>query len=117
MSALPQSKIDLTRLEEAPVGASVGSARAESLQSNPIAEPNQRRNERRRTLKEGRIIFNDHQSVINCLVRNLSDNGACLEVPSPIGIPAFFDLELGQSGSWSCRIAWRQSRRIGVAFL
>ncbi|MCL2385142.1 MAG: PilZ domain-containing protein, partial [Alphaproteobacteria bacterium] len=89
---------------------------AEAPQSNPIDDPNRRRNDRRRTLKEGQIVFNDRQSVIDCVVRNLSDKGACLEVTSPIGIPDFFDLDLGQSGFRSCRIAWRKSRRIGVTF-
>lgn len=121
MSALPQSHIDLTHLEEAngltSIRASTGSTRAEAPQSNLIAEPNRRLNDRRRLLKEGRIVFNGRQSVINCLVRNLSDTGACLEVTSPIGIPDFFDLDLGQSGFRSCRIAWRRSRRIGATFL
>lgn len=121
MSALPQSHIDLTPLEETngltSVRASTGNTRAETPQSNPIPEPNRRLNDRRRLLKEGRIVFNDRQSVINCLVRNLSDTGACLEVISPIGIPDFFDLDLGQSGFRSCSIAWRKSRRIGVTFL
>jgi len=76
-----------------------------------------RNNARRRTLKAGRIIFNDRFSVIDCTVRNLSDTGACLEVASIIGIPDAFDLniEADQPGR-HCHVAWRTERRIGVAF-
>jgi hypothetical protein len=44
---------------------------------------------RQRTLKAGRIVFNQRSSVFDCSIRNLSQTGACLNVPSTIGIPEF----------------------------
>ena len=46
--------------------------------------------QRQPILKAGTISF--HGSGIDCLVRNMSDEGANLEVESQIGIPNSFDL-------------------------
>jgi len=70
---------------------------------------------RRRTLKAGTIAFGG--GGIDCLVRNLSDTGACLEVESPVGIPNDFALAIqGDSTRHTCHVAWRSARRIGVHF-
>jgi hypothetical protein len=45
---------------------------------------------RQRTLKGGTISFG--HAVIDCVLRNVSATGACLEVASPIGIPDDFTL-------------------------
>jgi hypothetical protein len=76
-----------------------------------------RRARRQRTLKAGRIVFNQKSSVFDCTVRNLSRTGACLDVPSSIGIPAAFELVIEAVGTaLSCRVVWRSDRRIGVQF-
>src|SRR3712207_2118031 len=36
----------------------------------------QRSSQRKRTILDGRIVFNKRSSVINCMVRDLSDTGA-----------------------------------------
>jgi hypothetical protein len=71
---------------------------------------------RLRTLKGGRISFN-HGAAIDCIVRNLTSTGACLEVASPIGIPESFELVLDSDGtSRACRVTWTSAKRIGVTF-
>ena len=79
---------------------------------------NQRSSPRQRTLKGAKIAFQGHGAAINCIVRNLSETGACLKVESPIGIPETFDLvfESDQSGR-PCRVVWRKDTQIGVKFL
>ncbi|MFO3797901.1 MAG: hypothetical protein ACK8QZ_11580, partial [Anaerolineales bacterium] len=47
---------------------------------------------RRRTLFSGKIIFNQQSSVFCCIVRNISETGACLEIESTVGIPDQFEL-------------------------
>ena len=42
-----------------------------------------RREPRTRTLKTARIVFNDGGSVIDCVVRNLSSQGALLVTAEP----------------------------------
>lgn len=72
---------------------------------------------RRRTLKGGRIVFNQRFSVVNCTVRNLSDGGACIEVATSVGIPDDFDLTIEpEHVNRCCHVAWRSEHRIGVAF-
>jgi hypothetical protein len=72
---------------------------------------------RTRTLKKGRIAFNHHHSVIDCVVRNLSPHGACLVVATPLGIPPSFDLFVDQDPTaMPARVIWRKDGRMGVAF-
>jgi hypothetical protein len=69
-----------------------------------------------RTLKGGSIIFGV-ASTVDCVVRNLSETGACLEVASPIGIPDDFMLQIKpEATKRDCHVAWRSANRIGVYF-
>jgi diguanylate cyclase (GGDEF)-like protein len=76
-----------------------------------------RQNERRRSLLSGRAVFNGRRSVIDCLVRNLSPEGACLQVQSAAGIPIEFDLEIGGEPTRPVRQIWQSENRIGVEFV
>lgn len=69
---------------------------------------------RSRTLKTGTICF-AHSAAIDCIVRNLSNHGAMLEVVSPLGIPLSFVLKFG-ADSRACSVVWMSEKRIGVAF-
>lgn len=71
---------------------------------------------RHRTLKGGRIAFNDGFSTLQCLVRNMSDTGALLKVASVVGVPDTFDLVMDDGRSFACTIAWRRETEIGVSF-
>lgn len=72
---------------------------------------------RHRMLREGKILLNTHRSVIDCVVRNLSEAGACLQVASVIGIPPTFDLQIDrETTSRPCRAIWHGQNRIGVEF-
>ena len=68
-------------------------------------------------VSEGAVIkFGDRS--INCLVRNLSETGAAIEVPNESGIPAEFELRIMRLGLiMSCCVVWRKDHRIGVAFV
>lgn len=76
----------------------------------------QRNNQRHRILKAGSISF-DRAAGIDCVVRNVSETGACLEIASPIGIPNDFVLVISKDNvQRRCHVAWRSARRIGVRF-
>jgi PilZ domain len=76
-----------------------------------------RRQQRARTLKSAHILFNQHHSVIDCTVRNLSPGGACLSVASAVGIPERFDVMFDADHSVrSCRMIWHKAKQIGVEF-
>jgi hypothetical protein len=70
---------------------------------------------RHRVLKAGTIEFGG--GGIDCLVRNISDAGAALDVTSPVGIPEHFMLVVAADGLHKpCHVIWRKQKRIGVAF-
>jgi hypothetical protein len=72
---------------------------------------------RSRVLKSAKIIFNHRVSTLDCVVRNLSEAGACLQLATPVGFPATFELSLeGDRSLRPCRVIWQGAERIGVAF-
>ena len=72
---------------------------------------------RLRALKSGKIVFDRRNCVIDCMVRNLSAGGACLVLPSTVGIPDRFDLVIRtETYPRSCRVAWKDDTRVGVTF-
>ena len=69
------------------------------------------------TLGGGRITFDYLGASINCVIRNLSETGACLVVESPVGMPETFDLRFNDEDAYrKCRVIWRSTNMLGVAF-
>ena len=57
-------------------------------------------------------------SVMGCVVRNISAEGAAIELENPAFVPPSFRLVMANDSSVrECRIAWIQENRIGVAFV
>jgi hypothetical protein len=76
-----------------------------------------RRYPRLRTLKAARILFNQHRSVLDCTIRNLTRTGACLNVPSTVGIPDCFDVIFESDRTVrACRMVWHKEKQVGVEF-
>ncbi len=77
----------------------------------------QRKERRFRVLKSGRIIVGDKAPKIDCTVRDLSDSGARLIVPSStFGVPGEFLLAIGEAAPRRCRVVRRTMNEIGVQF-
>jgi len=77
-----------------------------------------RRTPRHKTLKGGRVVFNQGNSTIACTIRDLSDTGARLKVASSIGIPDGFTLVFDdQSASRECLVRRRTPDTLGVEFV
>jgi hypothetical protein len=76
-----------------------------------------RKAQRRPTIKGARIVFNSDRSTFDCTVRNLSRQGAKLQVGSSIGIPDSFDLILPNTARQPCKVVWRKQREVGVEFI
>ncbi len=77
-----------------------------------------RRDLRMRRLKQGKIIFNDLNSVLTCQIRNVSDSGALLAFETVLGTPEEFILTVpGAIEKRWVRKVWQSSREIGAAFL
>jgi hypothetical protein len=72
---------------------------------------------RLRTFKGGLITFGAAPT-IDCLIRNMSETGAAIEVESQVGIPVEFTLVIKpEFVKRNCRVAWRSDSRIGVQFV
>jgi hypothetical protein len=99
------------------VGVVEEKSRSDVAQHANAAPIEHRNTARRRSLRGGKIVFNQRSSVISCSIVNMSETGACLEAQSTIGIPKLFELKFEPGGEWRvCQVAWRNQRRIGVTF-
>jgi hypothetical protein len=76
-----------------------------------------RRLHRPRTLKTGKILLSEKAPKLECTIRNLSDGGACLQISTTVGIPAYFDLLLLGNERRACHVLWRTSTQLGIAFV
>jgi hypothetical protein len=73
---------------------------------------------RGRTYLGGQVAFNGRRSTADCLVRNLTHEGAKIVFGAPATIPDEFDLIIPQKGdSRRTRIIWRREMDAGVVFL
>jgi hypothetical protein len=76
----------------------------------------QRAAPRHRVLKHGTLAFGGGGG-IDCMVRNISSNGARLDVANPIGVPPSFTLVIvADQFMRRCHAVWSNDKRIGVAF-
>jgi PilZ domain len=72
---------------------------------------------RTRAFLKGKAIFNNRQSTLDCLVRDISATGARLEVSNAVLLPDAFDLYVAQKDTtMRARITWRRDGEIGVEF-
>ena len=57
-------------------------------------------------------------SVMSCTVRNISPEGAAIDIENPAFVPERFRLVVARDSSvHECRIAWIQHKRIGITFV
>lgn len=78
---------------------------------------NRRSHPRRRTFKGGKLTFNKGLSVLDCIVRDWSEDGARLELPTTVGVPESFELVVAPDRiKRQCKVMWRSQRQIGVTF-
>ena len=76
-----------------------------------------RQSTRHKSFLRGCIYFNNSRTVIDCLIRDLSDHGARLRFSDSISIPDSFELHIPQKNQ-TLRVTarWRHGMDVGVAF-
>lgn len=85
----------------------------------PVASGNKdekRAEHRRRVLKSGVMLFNKGYASYGCRVRNLSENGAMVEMGDTAGVPSEFDFRMDGKSVIPASIIWRTRERIGIQF-
>ena len=78
----------------------------------------EKRKSRRRPLKYSAWMALDDDKLHGCVLSDVSDTGARLDVEDGKALPERFMLLLSGTGSArrSCRIIWRAEAQVGVAF-
>jgi hypothetical protein len=78
--------------------------------------------ERRQSVRD-KVLFggvaelNERGPAVNCVVRNFSDNGACVELDNGAALPEQLNLTIARKGrSYIAHMIWRSANRAGLAF-
>jgi len=73
---------------------------------------------RSRMLKGGLIAFSGRHATMPCVVRDISDGGARLQVAQGTAVPDTFELIIELDGlEVQCLVVWRKAQEVGVGFL
>ena len=76
-----------------------------------------RRNVRDKVLYGGVAELSAHGATMDCVVRNISEQGACIEFESVARVPEQINLTIARKGrSFLARLIWRQANKVGLAF-
>ncbi len=72
----------------------------------------------RRAFLGGRIIFNNNCSIFDCVIREMSDTHAVLELGSTFALPSVFVLETKPfKRRYDCNVERRGASSVEVSFL
>ncbi|MGE4482852.1 hypothetical protein [Acidocella sp.] len=73
---------------------------------------------RRRILKGGKLYFGAFSpTVVDCLVIDLTANGARVETPEMTQVPELFKIQIGDAPARRARRCWAHGNAIGLEFL
>jgi hypothetical protein len=71
-----------------------------------------------RTEIHERAYVSSGGSVMSCIVRNISPEGAAIDIDNPAFVPERFRLVIAKDSSvHECRVIWIQKNRIGLTFI
>lgn len=77
-----------------------------------------RHHQRTSTLKGAIIVSGSEKERRNCLISNISPEGAELTLESDERVPQHFSLDVPHEGkTYRAAVRWREAGRIGVEFL
>ncbi|MGE0034216.1 MAG: PilZ domain-containing protein [Xanthobacteraceae bacterium] len=72
---------------------------------------------RQKSFLRGCIYFNDRRTVIDCLIRDISEHGARLRFSDSISTPDNFELHIPQKNqTLRVNARWRHGMDVGVTF-
>lgn len=84
---------------------------------DPAMGENLRRFKRLKWNREGEILSLVGKRIATCLVKDISINGARLEVRTAEKLPDCFRLDYGGDEQPKCSVRWRNGNEMGVQFL
>jgi hypothetical protein len=79
--------------------------------------------DRRHSVRD-RVLFGgvaeagEHATAMNCVVRNFSDSGACVELDGSVRLREQVTLKIARKDrAYLAQMIWRQANKVGLAFL
>jgi len=76
-----------------------------------------RQSVRDKVLYGGVAETDEHGSTMDCVVRNISERGACVELEDAAKLPQEMNLTIARKGrSFLAKLIWRQANKVGLAF-
>jgi hypothetical protein len=79
---------------------------------------NRRSARRYKSFLQGRVLFNNRRSSIDCVVRDISKTGARLRISDAITVPDAVELYLPSKDEiYRSRVLWRRDEEMGVTFI
>ena len=76
-----------------------------------------RQSPRDKVLYGGVAQIDESGSTLDCVVRNISEGGACVEFDRAAQLPEEMNLTIPRKGrSFLAKMIWRQANRVGLAF-
>ena len=90
---------------------------SQNAQTEVILSPEERKHRRCRVLKRGVIGFAGQYTGLECVVRDISESGARLEMNNLVALPREFVLHIEIDGyKVNCQLAWHRPPFLGVIF-
>ena len=82
-----------------------------------VMDDEHRASRRQRVLKSGKIVYGNGSIVVDCTIRNISETGAQLKVPTTVAIPDQFEFRETTTGKGrAVTVVWRKGDLIGIRF-
>ncbi len=76
-----------------------------------------RRSARQKSFLRGCVYFNKRRNAVDCLIRDISDEGARIIFSDAVSVPDIIDLYIPQKEQTvHARVQWRHGDEIGLAF-
>lgn len=73
---------------------------------------------RHRTFLQGRVFYNNRRQSADCIIRELTDDGARLSFTDPVALPHAFELHIpNRDQTLRVEIAWNHGTDVGVSFV
>ena len=83
----------------------------------PFPDTERRASHRHRVLKGALVLFGNFSGAYDCLVRNVTEEGAKLGFDPTVAIPAEFELLIpGEAKIAPAELIWREKGEMGVRF-
>jgi len=72
---------------------------------------------RHRTFLQGRVFYNNRRSTADCIIRELTDDGARLSFTDRVTLPHAFELHIpNRDQTYRVETIWNHGEEVGVTF-